>query len=287
MRTKFFFTVIICFGFLTGLNPSYAEGFEIDMPDFSNAGAAFRAKGAQALESAQGMADKTSRFGKESKEKLIELRKAAGSKVLNATGRPTDHNLKAMPRKTREKLLEDSCGYYGVLPNIEREFNYLRKSNGSTNQGGKYSNSLEEENLKKAPIADDLFLDIILKKKKDTQYIKDVLKISSALERFRDCIDRSCDIQQFNANVNLIDLYAKRLEKDYENKPESANQSYYMIRNVAYLAKLQGNLKYDANYYSKYMPLQNTVYSKENIDKKEQELLHEINKTIFELKQFK
>ena len=48
---------------------------------------------------------------------------------------------------------------------------------------------------------------------------------------------------------------------------DSQNEGFYLIQNLAYLAKLQGNLKYEANFYSKYMPLTGTVYSKENIEK--------------------
>ena len=43
---------------------------------------------------------------------------------------------------------------------------------------------------------------------------------------------------------------------------------FYLIRNIAYLSKLQGNLKYEANFYSKYMPLTGTIYSKEEIAKR-------------------
>ena len=77
----------------------------------------------------------------------------------------------------------------------------------------------------------------------------------------------NCDIQKFNANVNVIDLYTRRLEKDYGSTMDSQNEGFYLIQNLAYLAKLQGNLKYEANFYSKYMPLTGTVYSKENIEK--------------------
>ena len=66
---------------------------------------------------------------------------------------------------------------------------------------------------------------------------------------------------------------------------DSQNEGFYLIQNLAYLAKLQGNLKYEANFYSKYMPLQGSIYSKENIEKKDMELLLELDKTIFALRQ--
>ena len=142
-------------------------------------------------------------------------------------------------------------------------------------------------NLQKSPIQDDLFLDVILKKEKDTKFTKDMLKMIPLLNNFKNCIENNCDIQKFNANVNLVDLYARRLEKDYASTPDSQSEGFYLVQNLAYLAKLQGNLKYEANFYSKYMPLTGTVYSKENIEKKDYELLLELDKTIFTLEQLK
>ena len=107
------------------------------------------------------------------------------------------------------------------------------------------------------------------------------------LQKFKECISNNCNIQHFNANVNLVDLYARRLEKDYSGTFDASSESYYLIRNVAYLSKLQGNLKYEANFYSKYMPLSDSIYSNENIAKKDYELLLEIDKTIFALQQLK
>lgn len=214
------------------------------------------------------------------------------SKIKNAAilkaGKPTDQNPLDLSEKKREKLVlkYQNQGYYGTLPNIEREFDYLKQENKKTSLDEKYKDTLiDEMNLQKSPIQDDLFLDVILKKEKETKYTKDVLRFIPIFERFKTCISERCDIQKFNANVNLIDLYARRLEKDHGYTPESSSESFYLIRNIAYLSKLQGNLKYEANFYSKYMPLQNSVYSKENIEKKDAELISELDKIIFVLKQ--
>lgn len=221
------------------------------------------------------------------KGKLNKIKKSTQDNILKRTGKPTDGSLSKKDKKAALSNSENK-GYYGTLPNIEKEFEYLRQQNKSTNFGGKYKDTLiDEMNLKKTPLDDELFLDVILKKEKDTKYTKDVLRIIPVLEKFKECIAQSCDIQKFNANVNLVDLYSRRLEKDYGNTENAATDSYYLIRNISYLAKVQGNLKYEANFYSKYMPLTGTIYSKENILQKDYELLNELNRTIFILEQLK
>ena len=254
---------------------SLAEGLEIDVPNFNPS--EFTNNSKTKIQSAK----------EKGMEKLKETRENINTAILK-TGKPTDQNPSNLTKKQRKELISkyQNQGYYGTLPNIEREFDYLKQINKKTSLDGKYKDTLiDEMNLQKSPVQDDLFLDVILKKEKDTKYTKDVLRFIPIFERFKTCISEQCGIQKFNANVNLIDLYARRLEKDHGYSPESSSESFYLIRNIAYLSKLQGNLKYEANFYSKYMPLQGSIYSKENIEKKDMELLLELDKTIFALKQ--
>lgn len=281
----------ILFYFLFSVNISFAqEELSLDMPDFSglkkttedilNKGKKkaiyLKNKGVQQLNNA--------------KEKVDTAKEKTGNKILSKTGTPTDGAPRGLTKKEREELIlkYQDKGYYGTLPNIEREFNYIKQKSKKTNFGVKYKDSIiEEENLQKAPLDDELFLDVILKKEKDTKFTKDVLKMIPLLNNFKNCIENNCDIQKFNANVNVIDLYTRRLEKDYGSTMDSQSEGFYLIQNLAYLAKLQGNLKYEANFYSKYMPLNGTIYSKENVEKKDYELLIELDKTIFTLEQLK
>lgn len=254
---------------------SFAEGLNIDVPDFNPSQIKENSKA-----KIQSIKEKSSARLKKTKEDI--------NTAILKTGKPTDQNPSNLSKKQKKELVSkyQNQGYYGTLPNIEREFDYLKQKNKKTSLDGKYKDTLiDEMNLQKSPIQDDLFLDVILKKEKETKYMKDVLRFIPIFERFKTCISEQCDIQKFNANVNLIDLYTRRLEKDHGFTPESASESFYLIRNIAYLSKLQGNLKYEANYYSKYMPLQGSIYSKENIEKKDMELLLELDKTIFALQQ--
>lgn len=271
--------------------PAFAEEeIVLDMPDFSgikDSTKTFLNKGRQ---KAVNLKNKSVEKIDAAKEKVDAAKEKTGNKILSKTGKPTGSTPKGLTKKEREELIlkyQDN-GYYGTLPNIEREFDYLKQKSRKMSPDGRYKDGfIDEENLKKAPLEDELFLDVILKKEKDTKFTKDALKMIPLLNNFKNCIENNCDIQRFNANVNTVDLYARRLEKDYGMTPDSQNESFYLIQNIAYLAKLQGNLKYEANFYSKYMPLTGTVYSSENIEKKDYELLMELNKTIFTLEQLK
>ena len=175
-------------------------------------------------------------------------------------------------------------GYYGTLPNIEEDFNYKKQSSPTSKEIGikiPDESELTEENLKPAPFDDALFLDMIIKKDPDSEYLQDIQKTKKALTNLKKCIEEKGDIQRFNANVNMVELHVQNLKKKYDDKSEALKESYIDVLNTNYYAKLLGNLKYDANYYARYIPTTEGKYSKENILKEEEDLLNRINKTLF------
>lgn len=188
-------------------------------------------------------------------------------------------------KNNKEENNEEQKGYYGSLPNVEREFQYKKQNSGtSSNQidmkipQDDYINS---ENLKPAPFDDSLFLDVIIKQEPNSQYVNDIQKIKFALNNLKKCLEENGDIQRFNGCVNVVDLYVQNLKKKYQDKPQSYKESYVELLNTNYYAKLLGNLKYDANYYSRYVPTNEGQYSENNILSKEEDLLNRVNKTIF------
>lgn len=177
-------------------------------------------------------------------------------------------------------------GYYGKLPDIEADFNYLKQqTKPSSNMDMQIipENEIEETDFKEAPTNDTLFLDKIIKKEPNSQYINDILKMKTALYNLQKCIEEKGAIQRFNANVNVIDLYCQNFKKKYKDTSDSMKASYNNILLTNYMAKTLGNLKYNANYYAKYVPVQQGQYSKENIEFEEQKLLEMVNKTIFSI----
>ena len=174
-------------------------------------------------------------------------------------------------------------GYYGTLPNIDQDFNYKKRTvNPTSAQDGIVPDEIpNKEDLKEAPTNDSLFLDMIIKKEKASNYVNDIQKTKLALTNLKKCIEEQGDIQRFNGCVNMVELYSKNLETKYKNKSDSLRESYIDILNTNYHAKVLGNLLYDANYYARYIPTNQGKYSRENIENKKQDLLKRINKTLF------
>jgi len=185
--------------------------------------------------------------------------------------------------KNKDIKPEDTKGYYGTLPDISGDFKYKQQSAVSSSSNSRVldEEDIENENLKKAPVEDALFLDIIVKKEKASNYVNDIQKTKFALQSLKKCIEDGGSIQRFNGCVNMVDLYTKNLKAKYENKSESFKESYMDILATNYHAKVLGNLLYNANYYSQYVPTNSGEYSKENIEKEKQKLLNRVNKTLF------
>jgi len=175
-------------------------------------------------------------------------------------------------------------GYYGTLPNIEADFEYKKPppvSDSTDNFRIMDSEDMTDENLKSAPFDDTLFLDVIIKKEKTSQYVNDIQKIKFALNNVKKCLEEQGDIQRFNACVNVLDLYIQNLQTKYAETSSSLKESYISMIETNYYSKLLGNLRYDAIYYSRLVPVQQGQYSEENIQLEMQKLLNRVNKTLF------
>lgn len=188
-------------------------------------------------------------------------------------------------KKKDEENEEEKKGYYGSLPDIDREFQYKKQQNSNTSTQTDLKlpqeEKLDEQNLKPAPFDDSLFLDMVIKKEQNSEYVNDIQKIKYALTNLKKCLEENGNIQRFNACVNGLDLYIQNLKKKYQEKPESYKESYIELLNTNYYAKLLGNLKYDANYYARYVPVNEGQYSESNILSKEEDLLNRVNRTLF------
>ena len=97
--------------------------------------------------------------------------------------------------KTFKKIDEDTepKGYYGTLPNIEEDFSYKKQkpSAPKIEIETPTEEELKDENLKSAPVDDALFLDMVIKKEPDSQYLNDVQKIKFALRNIKKCIEEN------------------------------------------------------------------------------------------------
>lgn len=188
-------------------------------------------------------------------------------------------------KKSKPVTSVPTSGYKGTLPNIERYFEYKKEGTQST-PGKIKEGKPNPKGLMKAPLEDDLFLDVIIKKDKPSPYIKEMLAVLELLEKLHaTLLEETVSIQKYNAQVNVLDLNTTTLLKNYSSSSYSASPAYIWAQRAAYSAKLFGNLIYDANYYSRYMSITDGQYSAKNIQKEKENLIGELDKAIFTLRQ--
>ena len=186
-------------------------------------------------------------------------------------------------------ILTTGAGYVGTLPNIEAEFNYLKKQSSEKSMAPytvEQLDKINEERLKPIPREDDSYVDIIIKKDKTTKYLKDVNHVIIILEKLRKCLNTNQDIQMFNAIVaNLIDN-VEYIRVEYKDKPECNYLSYNRLLVISQHSREVANFRTQGYATQKYMPYtsDNNIYTREALESKLQNLLNEVNETIFILK---
>ena len=186
-------------------------------------------------------------------------------------------------------LITTGAGYVGTLPNVEAEFEYLKKESSEKSQAP-YSieqlDKMNEEKLRPIPREDDNYVDIIIKKDKTTQYTNDVNSVILILEKLRKCLNTNQDIQKFNAIVsNLIDN-VEYIRQKYKDKPESNYLSYNKMITLSSLARDTANFRTQGLKVQQYLPYTSSEnqYTKENLDIKLEILFENVNETLYILK---
>ena len=186
-------------------------------------------------------------------------------------------------------FITSGAGYMGTLPDIDAEFSYLRKQS-SENAMAPYTveelDKKNEQELRNVPRDNDNYVDIIIKKDKTTQYLKDVNSVILILEKLRRCLNTDQNIQKFNAIVsNLIDN-VEYIKQEYKDKPESNYLSYNRLITISAQARDAATFRTRGLASQKYLPYTSSenIYTKENLESKLESLLVSVNETIFILK---
>lgn len=180
------------------------------------------------------------------------------------------------------------AGYVGTLPDVEAEFAYMKKEKNEKSASPFSVEQLDKENekkLKPIPRNDDTYIDIVIKRDKNSKYTNDINHVLSILEKLRRCLNTNQDIQMFNAIVsNLIDNI-EYIHTEYQNKDESNYLSYNKLLVLSQEARETASFRTKGLAIQKYMSYSapNNIYTKENLDKKLESLLNNVNETIYVL----
>ena len=185
-------------------------------------------------------------------------------------------------------LLTTAAGYEGILPDIQSAMSYKVKK--QTVKQTPFNNTKGEEvkqkDLKKIPKENKEYVDIVVKKDKTSEYVKDIQYVITVLEKFKNYIEDGVNVQMFNACANSYIDYAYYIQMKYKNRHEKYYASYRAITGIIEDTRNAAKLRAEAAAYTKYLPYsgEGEKYSKENIDKNSQELLKKIYDTLFVLK---
>ncbi len=186
-------------------------------------------------------------------------------------------------------ILTSGAGYMGTLPDVESEFSYLRKE-VSEKSVVPYSveelDKMNEDKLKPIPRNNDDYVDIIIRKDNSSEYLKDVNHVIMILEKLRKCINTDQDIQKFNAIVSNLMDNVEYIKKEYYGKPEQNYLSYNRLIYISQEASSVASYRIKELTFKKYIPTnsEGNIYTKENYDMKMENLLNNVNETIFILK---
>ena len=186
-------------------------------------------------------------------------------------------------------LITTGAGYMGTLPDVDSEFSYLKKESSEKTTAPYTIKELDEQNsreLKPIPRDNDNYVDIIIKKDKDSKYTNDLNSVILIIEKLRKCINTNQDIQKFNAIVsNLIDN-VDYISREYADKPESSYQSYARIIYLSNEAREVANFRMQGQSVQPYLPYtaKENKYTHENLDSMMESLLNNVTDTLYVLK---
>ena len=202
---------------------------------------------------------------------------------------PTQDAL-ALSRREKKKL--EGKGYYGKLPNIDAEFGEEKNKNKKTQSPiilNEDSFNINSKDLKDAPLNNNQYIDVIVKKGSTSQYVNDINELVPILKKLRACIEQEQDIQKFNAIVsNYIDNVAY-IENKYKNQPEAYYVSFERISDMSKYAKKVAITRTEAQTINKYRSYteNNGFYSPQNIKNLLESTLVEIDDTLDAIKEAK
>lgn len=174
-----------------------------------------------------------------------------------------------------------NAGYAGELPDIETEFEYLKPTAKSTNVF-RVDEDTKVEDLIPAPREEKMYIDIIKRADKVSQYIHDVNDVIFSLEKIKTSIIQGATTQVFNSQVSYFIDLAYYIQREYSKKPEASYVSYEKIMTLSNHAYSIASLRRESSYYGKYLSYSQDgyVYSPDYINEQLQYLLDAINEAL-------
>jgi len=184
-------------------------------------------------------------------------------------------------------ILTAGAGYEGKLPDLETDMSYkIKKQTVKHTPFNKSDKEVKESELKKVPRENKEYVDIIIKKDRTSEYVKDIQPVIAVLEKFKNYVEDGVNVQMFNACASSYIDHAYYIQLKYKDRPERYYASYRAITGIIEDTRQAATLRAEAVTYSKYLPYsdEGKKYSKESLDENSKALLKKIYDTLFVLK---
>ncbi len=183
---------------------------------------------------------------------------------------------------TEENVYE---GYQGALPDIEKEFDSERKTIEVPKMND-FDTNIEKDKLTPIPRDNKMYIDIIIKQDRTSQYVNDINDIIKIIEKIKNSIETSANVQIFNAQVGSLINHVNFMQEEYHEKSESAYDSYLELINYSNHAREVAVLNAQSQVYKKYLPYESEgeAYSPANVRLQMDYLLDSTNEILDLLK---
>ncbi len=185
----------------------------------------------------------------------------------------------------KAKANYDGMGYVGTLPDVTKSFvsTEPKSTKPVVEQVEKFHSA---DQVKPAPRDNPAFVNIILKKDKNSQYVNDINEFIPMLEKIHDAIENKAGVQLFNSKVYFLNKNAEHLRTKYLDKPEEEYISFKKLMEISTHAKSIALLRAEAQKYNPYLAYSGAgyIYDPDNINEQLEYLKTELERAIMILK---
>ena len=190
--------------------------------------------------------------------------------------------------KKEAAAIPDGSGYVGTLPDLETRF---KKTQDTESQAPyNYEEGFDDkDDIKPAPRNNPAFVDIIMKKDKNSQYINDLNEIITILEQVQTVIEDKDSLQLFSAKSYFLKENVNYFRNKYKNKAEGSYASFKKVMQVNTHIQAISQLRQEKEVYSPYITSDSNgnAFSQNNINVQLDYLHDDIKSSIVILKEAK
>jgi len=181
-----------------------------------------------------------------------------------------------------------NSGYVGTLPNVLEQFQAAQQKK-SPQVFESVDGFNDQTQIKPVPRNNPAFVNIILKKDKTSQYVKDINEIILIVQKIEKSLEDKEDTQKFNAVSNYLNENVEFLRDKYKNKSEGSYISFRKLMQLNTHVQTVSQLRAESSIYSPYLPYTDKgyIYSPNNINKQMDYLLKEVEDTLVILQEAK